>query len=553
MIWCGHGRSRFAQLRSRLGAMDGFAYELHELHELHEIQIHRVPYDSEESEEGTAPNPGKASNHRNALTWTRHWQRSHQSWKLWFGRFLMISLSVLLFLFFSPALLALIPLATLIYCRMAMLASKQRKHTLLSITWYFVAASAWPFCTVWWLGPEGPTHVAGGYFAFWLAVVLSLCVYAIANWEDLIEANRKMHLNEMLDLQSDWAWGWYVVGVVVDWYFFSVMALQNSLPKFLSSLQHEVPNEFWPLFSILATGKAITPGYGYTSILVFNIVLAMFPALSLADWLGFRWKSPGRFEDLVDGYRSIIIACFFTLLLCWDLRLIACREPEEDEWNEEDDQTSVFFDQKDPCWEGQHQFVALLSCFFITSFIPVVLPVTFRTDIMVDGDGRADDRLWYNPLFALIERPLKMVAVAVGILGKAADWESTRQLIVAIIPLLLAGMCHALWSSNHPGLNNLKKYLYFSAFVTAILHWAEHFLEDEDILKDAYPLMTVCPSADLGGSYETGFGWAVSRNFAIFRGWDGPMASVIVIIPKYHRQRSFGPHARLQLLLNSLR
>ena len=270
--------------------MDGFAYELHELHELHEIQIHRVPYDSEESEEGTAPNPGKASNHRNALTWTRHWQRSHQSWKLWFGRFLMISLSVLLFLFFSPALLALIPLATLIYCRMAMLASKQRKHTLLSITWYFVAASAWPFCTVWWLGPEGPTHVAGGYFAFWLAVVLSLCVYAIANWEDLIEANRKMHLNEMLDLQSDWAWGWYVVGVVVDWYFFSVMALQNSLPKFLSSLQHEVPNEFWPLFSILATGKAITPGYGYTSILVFNIVLAMFPALSLADWLGFRWE-----------------------------------------------------------------------------------------------------------------------------------------------------------------------------------------------------------------------------------------------------------------------
>ena len=255
----------------------------------------------------------------------------------------------------------------------------------------------------------------------------------------------------------------------------------------------------------------------------------MFPALSLADWLGFRWKSPGGFEGLVDRYRSIIIACFFTLLLSWDLRLLACTwaEAENDEapewthnpegWYPSESQTSVFFDQQDACWEGRHQFAALLSCFFITSFIPVVLPVTFRPDSM--ADGRANDRLWCNPIFVLIERPLKMIGVAVGILGKAADWESTRQLILAMIPLCLAGMCHFLWSSNHPGLNNLKKCLYYSAFVTAILYWAEHYLEDNDIMEDAYPLMTACPSADFGGSssYEQFRTGLVSRHSAILR------------------------------------
>ena len=38
------------------------------------------------------------------------------------------------------------------------------------------------------------------------------------------------------------------------------------------------------------------------------------------------------------------------------------------------------------CWDELHSVVAFIACLFITSLVPMILPVTFGKELIEDGD-----------------------------------------------------------------------------------------------------------------------------------------------------------------------
>lgn len=387
---------------------------------------------------------------------------------------------------------------------------------------YLFCVVGWPYVVVFWLGPWSSTAVAIAHSVS--IIVLIGTVYLLA-WQshasELKDADLEVHSNEISMLESARLWHLYLLSILSDWYQYSALSFSAPEVNLPPSVQ-ELLDTLFSLgrFSIpfLPTGITLFGAFivANTTMCVgpmfFGILkVSPFVKAPIIEWLDpakgalslnakyrqalhaahyhtDRWDVVGQrlrkkfprhggtvfyFLDSANAFKwdneiSMGLMVFTSLLIgvvSANLRMMACVE-------EDDGSMTLAADRTIQCWMSAHMVAALGAGLFLMAFLP--------SGLLAQLQFSARNGIITNKWYTMLERPLKLLTVGVAIQSEALGWTRARLLVTSASAAVIALLCQVVWSSNHAGLNKLRRLAWWSAAIGSTSSWIHFEIGDAD-------------------------------------------------------------------------
>ena len=387
---------------------------------------------------------------------------------------------------------------------------------------------AWPFLTCIWLGPMSAAAVLAANLVFIASIILTVWTIILSNnyppGSDesftVAQLDEDLHRLETASAEQDPLWGWHLFAALADWYQLSALAF-NVPSLLLPAAVKDLLNAFFALGRLalpFVPAEAVqVAGFLLANVLLFCCVLfasvrltalMLLPRL-VAIWIGEGHDhnpDPNKKKEEAANDSERIQSKISDLGLSWmmqepgeapaDLKvalfvtstLIGYTQANLEVFVCKQDELGMVWagNQELQCWTGVHSAMAWAASLVLVA----VLPAGFLMGLTIElgaqrihlGEEFRPARLSTHGWFLLLERPVKLLAVAMAIQSEAFGNTRLRLIALTVGALMLALLSQALSISSHMGLSHLRQVALFSAVINGAGSLLTYEISDEQDL-----------------------------------------------------------------------